>query len=473
MLEDRLPPDLVRVVDQHLRECPDCLGRLDRLSRERERTDLPGLSRVESRPNDRTPNPDVPADETEVELPEGITIGTCEILREIGRGGMGVVYEARNRGSGVRVAVKVLAAPALVRKNAAARFATEARAMARLRHPGIVRVYDAGVWSSGRGMPPVPYTVLELINGPSLRTLLTDGPLPFTTAASIVEQIARAVHHAHENGVIHRDLKPANILMVKEEDVAPEDIDSEDSEEDRKASIGSSTYRPKVTDFGIAKLRDETSGLTGSRDLLGTPEYMPPELGEPGRQASVSMDVYALGVILFECLTGRVPFRGASPVQTLLIAQSREAEPPSRTQPDIPRALDAIVLKCLAKKPTRRYPSAARLADDLAAFRRGEIDPSPAVLRRRAAVGVLAVAALTGSLALVFATRGAISRLNSQSDAPPVAARVNAKGLVPSNHPRSTQTMEFREGVDGFEACEVLELRPSMGAPGTDVHNPS
>ncbi|HVL15422.1 MAG TPA: serine/threonine-protein kinase, partial [Gemmata sp.] len=458
LLEDRLPPDLVRLVDQHLRACPTCLTLLNKLSRAREKAELPGLARVDARPGERTPNPDEPADETEVELPEGITIGPCEILREIGRGGMGVVYEAKNRGSGVRVAVKILAAPSLSRKNAAARFANEARAMARLRHPGIVRVFDAGIWQQGRGMPPVPYTILELVSGPSLRNLLADGPIPHRDAASLVEAIARAVHHAHEKGVIHRDLKPANILLAGARGKPTRPADNPDA--DPSADPPPSPYadlKPKVTDFGIAKLRDETSGLTGSRDLLGTPEYMPPELGEPNRPVSVTMDVYALGVILFECLTGRVPFRGASAVQTLLLAQSREPEMPSKTRPEIPRALDAIVLKCLHKNPARRYATAAKLADDLGALLRGDIDPPPAHLRRRAAAGLLAVAALAGSLALVFANRA-----SSPPDSPPVPDPIEApppaqkpvagvRGQIPPYPHPGRLTTEFRQSVDGYD----------------------
>jgi serine/threonine protein kinase len=391
-----------------LRGCAACLARLDKLSREHEKAELPGLARVEVNPSGNTPQPDALSGETEVALPEGTNVGPCDLIREIGRGGMGVVYEARNRGTGKRVAVKVLATPSLARKNAAARFANEARAMARLRHPGIVQVFDAGLWSPGPGMPALPYTVLELVPGPSLRSVLADGPLSHRVAAGLVEAIARAVQHAHENSVIHRDLKPANILLARTEggwrliqarsrtapEVTPSALDPP-----------SPTFSPKVTDFGIAKLRDETNGLTGSRDMIGTPEYMPPELGEPDCPVAATMDVYALGVILFECLTGRVPFRGASPVQTLLMAQSREAELPSKSQSDIPRVLDAIVMKCLEKIPDNRYSSAEALADDLAAFLRGELAPPPPVIRRRAAIGLLAAAALTGSLAIVLATR--------------------------------------------------------------------
>jgi serine/threonine protein kinase len=431
LLEDRLPPDQLRRVDQHLRGCPACLARLDKLSRARERAELPGLARVEVNPSGNTPQPDALSGETEVALPEGTRVGPCDLIREIGRGGMGVVYEARNRGTGRRVAVKVLATPSLARKNAAARFATEARAMARLRHPGIVQVYDAGLWSPGPGMPALPYTVLELVPGPSLRSVLADGPIPHRVAAGLVEAIARAVHHAHENGVIHRDLKPANILLARTEggwrlaeprpqtapDVTPSALDPP-----------SPAYSPKVTDFGIAKLRDETSGLTGSRDMLGTPEYMPPELGEPNCPVSFSMDVYALGVILFECLTGRVPFRGASPVQTLLMAQSREADLPSKSQPDIPRVLDAIVMRCLEKDPADRYSSAEALADDLGAFLRGELDPPPAVIRRRAAIGLLTAAALAGSLALVLAARSKMSRTKPSPTTPDTQPRPRPPG---------------------------------------------
>jgi serine/threonine protein kinase len=479
LLEDRLPPEQVTRVDQHLRECSTCLARLDSISRERERADLPGLARVETNPSGNTPQPDPLSEETEVEMPEGTHIGPCDIVREIGRGGMGVVYEARNRGSGRRVALKVLATPSLARKNAAARFANEARAMARLRHPGIVQVFDAGLWQAGPGFPTIPYTVLELVPGPSLRTILADGPVHHRAAAGLVEAIARAVHHAHEKGVIHRDLKPANILLAKSEDGwrltegRPGTVPG--------AAAGHSAlepppaYYPKVTDFGIAKLRDDTTGLTGSRDVLGTPEYMPPELGELGSPVAASMDVYALGVILFECLTGRVPFRGASPVQTLLMAQSREAEHPSKLQSEIPRALDAIVLKCLEKSPGRRYSSAAELADKLAAFLHGEVAP-PRAGRRRAAVGLLSAAVLAGSIALGLSGRKRTppSPVPPSPDPPPAASQiVRVKGLVPPNPRPERQTLSFRQGANEYSGCSAVELRasPLQGARERNFSN--
>ncbi len=401
LLEERLTPDEFRRIDRHLRGCTDCLARLNRLAREWEQTKLPGLSSAEP----ETPYPTFharPADDTQLDISTDLFIGQCRVLREIGRGGMGVVYEGLHRRLNRLVAVKVLALPLVNRKDAAIRFANEIRAMARLKHPGIVAVYDGGICRSAPGQPEVPFAVLELVQGPSLKKYLTDrGPLTPRAAVELLEAVARAVQHAHVRGVIHRDLKPANILLTEQFEVqnAKGEQEQEESEPGSDFDFRDLPFFPKVTDFGLAKFRDESCGLTPARDLLGTPEYMCPELGEEEHTLDHRMDVYALGVILFECLTGQVPFRASSPVKTLLMARSCKPVAPSQINIALPPALDNIVLKCLAKNPNERYQTASAFADDLRRYLRGEFEPpSFSRLGVLIALSVLAVAAVIVSL---------------------------------------------------------------------------
>jgi tetratricopeptide (TPR) repeat protein len=264
------------------------------------------------------------------------------ILEELGRGGMGVVYKARQAALDRLVALKMLRDGALAGPEQLARFRAEALAVARLRHPHIVHIYDVGE-QDGR-----PFLALEFVEGGSLAQKLGGTPLPARRAAELVTTLARAVQHAHGQGIVHRDLKPANVLL---------------------ATDGT----PKVTDFGLAKRLDGGAGLTGSGQLLGTPSYMAPEQAEGGSGAvGPSADVYALGAILYECLTGRPPFVAATALETLEQVQSREPVPPRLLQPEVPRDLETVCLKCLDKEPGRRYASAEALADDLGRFLAGE-----------------------------------------------------------------------------------------------------
>jgi serine/threonine-protein kinase len=322
---------------------------------------------------DPLPKPTTPA------LP---TVPGYEILGELGRGGMGVVYKARHLGLKRLVALKMIRDGALAGPDDLARFQGEAEAVARLQHPNIVQIFEVGR-HDGR-----PYFSLEYVDDGSLAERLAGAPQPPQEAARLVAVLARAMHSAHQQGVIHRDLKPANVLLTRD-------------------------GTPKVGDFGLARLADHGESLTHTGAVLGTPSYMAPEQagGKGNKPIGPATDVYALGAILYELLTGRPPFRGTSSIATLHQVLFEEPVPPSRLQPQVPRALEAVCLRCLAKDAARRYASAAALADDLEAWRAGrptDTRPSSATAatfvhrHRRAAAAVLLLALVLGGAAVWY-----------------------------------------------------------------------
>jgi serine/threonine protein kinase len=274
--------------------------------------------------------------------PAGPAVPGYEMLGELGRGGMGAVYRARQLSLNRLVALKVISAGAQAQAEEVARFQIEAVAVARLQHPHIVQVYETGA-SQGR-----PYLVMELVPGSSLAEKLAAAPLEARAAAELVRALASAMQHAHERGIIHRDLKPANVLLLPD-------------------------GTPKITDFGLAKRLDVGEGQTRAGQLLGTPSYMAPEqaAAQKGRVGPTA-DVYALGAVLYECLTGRPPFKGATPWETVLQVLHADPVPPRRLRPGVPRDLETICLKCLHKEARKRYPSAHDFAEDLRRFMSSE-----------------------------------------------------------------------------------------------------
>jgi tetratricopeptide (TPR) repeat protein len=263
------------------------------------------------------------------------------ILSELGRGGMGVVYKARQTALNRLVALKMLLAGGHAGPELLARFQTEAEAVARLVHPHIVQIYEVGEQDG------LPYFSLEFVAGGSLAKKLAGKPQPAREAAQLVETLARAMHFAHQHGIMHRDLKPANVLLT-------------------------SDGVPKITDFGLAKRLEADSSQTRSGTLVGTPSYMAPEQARGQvREVGPPADVYALGAILYELLTGRPPFLAATVLDTLEQVRSQEPVPPSRLQPKVSADLETICLKCLQKEVEKRYASAQALADDLHRFLAG------------------------------------------------------------------------------------------------------
>ncbi len=287
-----------------------------------------------------------------------------EVLAELGRGGMGIVYKARQTTLKRLVALKMILSGPQAGAAELARFRAEAESAARLQHPNIVQVHEVGE-HDGR-----PFFSLEYVEGGSLAARLGGTPLPPTDAAALVETLARAVQAAHDAGVVHRDLKPANILLQN-----PKSEIRNPNDERVVSDFGFriSDLTPKVTDFGLAKKLDDDAGQTQSGAVIGTPSYMAPEQAL-GRTDLVGplCDVYALGAVLYECLTGRPPFRAATLLDTLEQVRSQEPVAPSRLTPTVPRDLETICLKCLEKEPHKRYPSASALAEDLRRFREGE-----------------------------------------------------------------------------------------------------
>jgi tetratricopeptide (TPR) repeat protein len=282
-----------------------------------------------------------------------------QVLGMLGRGGMGVVYKARHLRLGRLVALKMVLGGAHAGPQQLARFHLEAEALASLQHPHIVQVYETGEHDHS------PYLALEFVDGPSLDQKLDDRPLAALPAAQLVQMLARAMHCAHQRGVVHRDLKPANVLL------APMASGEEGTGVD---GLGV----PKVTDFGLAKQMHGAPGATPgyptqTGEVMGTPSYMAPEQATGNtREAGPLADVYALGAILYTLLTGQPPFQAASSFETIQQVIAREPVAPGRLQPKIPRDLETICLKCLHKDPRRRYPSALDLAEDLRRFLDGE-----------------------------------------------------------------------------------------------------
>jgi tetratricopeptide (TPR) repeat protein/tRNA A-37 threonylcarbamoyl transferase component Bud32 len=302
-----------------------------------------------------------------------------EILEQIGRGGMGVVYKARQISLDRLVALKMIRDGALAGSEQRARFRLEGEVVARLQHPNIVQIFEVGDFDGH------PYCALELIEGASLARALAGRPQPSREAARMLATIARAIHYAHQRGVVHRDLKPSNVLLTTD-------------------------GRPKVTDIGVAKRLDTDAGHTPAGAILGTPSYMAPEqAGGKGKEVGPLADVYALGAILYVILTGRPPFRAETDLDTVLHVLSEEPLAPSRLQPKVPRDLETICLKSLEKEPRKRYVSAQALAEDLERFVRHEPIQARSVrapervwkwARRRpaaAAVLALSLATLVGS----------------------------------------------------------------------------
>jgi serine/threonine-protein kinase len=268
--------------------------------------------------------------------------GPYELLEEIGRGGMGVVYKARQPALDRAVAIKMILATHLASPEHIRRFQVEAWAAARLRHPNITQIHDVGQHHGQH------YFTMEYIEGESLAQRIARQRLSFDAIVRLLSIVARAVDHLHAHGVVHRDLKPSNILLDRDD-------------------------QPYVTDFGLAKVFVPGSEATATGVIAGTPSYMAPEQAS-GHSSEVgpAADVYSLGAILYELLTGEPPFRQENPLDTLLDILGREPRYPRQLNPRVPHGLELICLKCLAKPPADRYRSAAALADDLERFARHE-----------------------------------------------------------------------------------------------------
>jgi WD40 repeat protein/serine/threonine protein kinase len=354
--------------------------------------------------------------------------GDYELLDEIARGGMGVVYRARQVSLNRIVALKMILAGQLASPADVQRFRTEAENAANLDHPNIVPIYEVGEHEGQH------YFSMKLVEGENLAQAISrrgaESAEKDTSAsslrslrlcASLMEAVARAVHYAHQRGILHRDLKPGNILL-----------------EGRAG--GANPLIPHITDFGLAKrvhgepgVSAPEGGLTRSGAIVGTPSYMPPEQARAEKGLTTAVDVYALGAILYELLTGRPPFQAATPLDTVLQVLSEEPVPPRRLQPQIPADLETICLKCLQKEPSKRYATAADLADDLGRFLAGEpitarpvgrwersvkwAKRRPAVAGLVAALMLAAVGLVVGGIWFTISLRHALALANASAEA--------------------------------------------------------
>jgi WD40 repeat protein len=348
--QGRATPEEVSAIEAHLLGCPSCCTALDGLPedglealiRAAGRTTLKGGAGTGA---DSAPRPDVLAGRP--------CVPGYEVLEELGRGGTGIVYKAVQVGLGRTVALKMLLAGAHADVALLARFRAEGEAVGRLRHPNVVQVYDTGT-SDG-----LPYFALEYVEHGSLEDLLHGTPQPPREAAAFLELLARATAAAHRAGIVHRDLKPGNVLLAHDPN--------------REPRPGLASFVPKITDFGLAKWAEQREGLTRTGMVAGTPAYMAPEQAAGDHKGiGPPTDVWALGAILYELLTGRPPFQGSTTLDTLDLVRNAEPVPPHHLVPPLPRDLETICLKCLEKDPTRRYLGAEALSDDLTRFQRGE-----------------------------------------------------------------------------------------------------
>ncbi len=401
-------------VSAHLSDCPTCCSRIDQLATGDQL--LARLQQTAATPEDVLVNTAQrrsavralrqsrhtssatlhapPSAHPGLILPAPKKVGDYEILSEVGRGGMGVVYKARHRGLNRLAALKMVLVGEFASPAQELRFRLEAELAARVHHPNIVQVYEIGSYE-GR-----PFLALEWVEGGSLANRLDGNQWPPDEAASLVETLARAIDVAHNEGVIHRDLKPANILLGDHR-----------SDPDSSLVPHPSSLFPKIADFGLAQPIEGGQTMTQSGFLVGTPGYMAPEQAG-GKRALVgpATDIYSLGVMLYQLLTGQLPFQRDSTLELLKAVTSEEPARPRRLQPRLPRDLEAITLHCLEKEPARRYDSAIELAEDLRRFRAGEVitaRPPSRIERTRKFVwrnkAVVAGAMATG-LALMFGT---------------------------------------------------------------------
>ncbi len=327
-----------------------------------------------------------------------------EVLKLLGQGGMGQVYQARHLKLQRIVALKLVTSTN--NDHALARFEQEVQAIAKLRHPNIAQIYENGT-VEGR-----PYYAMEYVAGGTLSERLKASPLRPEEAAKLVVKLSKAMQHAHEQNILHRDLKPSNVLLEASHP------------NDGKGTV----LEPKIADFGLAKKLDDDSKLTRTGDVFGSPSYMSPEQASGVMKFTPAVDVYALGAILYECLTGRPPFLGPEPMLTIMMVLSNDPVPPRQVQAKLPLDLDTICLKCLEKQPKKRYASAAELADDLERFLEGKpilarpigkIERALKWAKRRpwqaAALG-LAALMLIGSIVGMLLLNGAYRKATNAND---------------------------------------------------------
>lgn len=404
-------------------------------------------------------NPPTDADAATDLEPALRQLGELELVEELGRGGMGIIFRARQVGLGREVAVKLMRDGALAQPQDVRRFRAEAAAVAKLKHPAIVPIYEAGE-ADGQ-----PYLVMELVEGRDLAEMTREAPLATRVAAGLVVGVADAVQHAHQQNILHRDLKPSNVL-----------VDAEG--------------RPRVTDFGLARPLEGNDPITLTGQVLGTPGYLAPEQAQGAMDIGPAADVYGLGSILFHLLTGRAPFVGSSVAETMAQVLHNEPLSPRLLNPSVPQDLASVCLKCLAKRPGERYPSAAAVAEDLGRFLRGESTlarPAGPITRlmgwarrKPALAAAMAFALITLSLGLTLSTwqwRRAVHAVGERQEqlwhSQLLEARSHRISREPGQRIEALQTLRhaaaFRPSLELRNEAIAALLLPDLG-PKTNWH---
>jgi serine/threonine protein kinase/tetratricopeptide (TPR) repeat protein len=354
-----------------------------------------------------------------------LTVTGYDVLAELGRGGMGVVYLARQPHLDRRVALKLLLDDVYAEESQRTRLRAEAAALARLRHPNVVQLFEM-CERQGR-----IFLVLEYVEGPTLAQLCRGRPQPPRWAAQVTALLARAVHHVHRQGLLHRDLKPANVLLQR---AARDDGGGAVPNLDPDPPA----WVPKISDFGLAHWLDKSRDRSHSRVIVGTPSYIGPEQAQcQGHLLGPATDVWALGAVLFEMLTGRPPFLAESTVATLIQVVQDEPPRPAHLAPQVPPTLEAICLRCLHKDPCHRYATAAALADDLADFLNAPPAPVPLPPPRRRRWPTVAAASVLGALAPLAVVRWQ----DRQENVPPADPVPAAAATAPA--PDQTEALEL------------------------------
>jgi WD40 repeat protein/serine/threonine protein kinase len=372
LLKEELDTDQAKVFADHVETCSACRLTLAKLA-EAEAAPLPQVPAQRSATadpfllrlaHDSRPSLLRDAKRTITLFVKPDAIPGYQILEELGRGGMAVVYKARQPKLDRLVALKMILSGSHASIEEIARFRTEAETVARLRHPQVVQIYDIGEVDGWL------YLSLEYVEGGSLGHHLREGTATTQQAARLVESLARTMQYCHERGVVHRDLKPANILLHA--DSHQHAVDNGSPLLQPAVHCLLPTCHPKITDFGLAKRLDISLGLTRTGVIAGTPSYMAPEQASGTSPIGPAVDIYALGVILYEMLSGRPPFEADTPVDTIMQLLHEEPVPLTRLRPNVPRDLETITMKCLQKEPGRRYAASQELAEDLHRFLSGE-----------------------------------------------------------------------------------------------------
>jgi hypothetical protein len=384
-----------------------------------------------------------------------VAVPGYEVYEVLGKGGMGVVYKAKQLGLDRVVALKMIRYAEDAGHEERERFRTEGQAVARLLHPHIVQVHEVGECQG------LPYFSMEFCPKGSLADQLDGTPWEPRRAAALVETLARAMHAAHVAGIVHRDLKPANVLLA--EDGAP-----------------------KVTDFGLARRLDQ-QGHTRTGALMGTPSYMAPEQAGKAKEAGPAADTYALGAILYELLTGRPPFKAATDMDTMLQVVADEPVPVRRLQPGVARDLETICLKCLHKDPRRRYASAQELADDLRRYQAGEpirarpvgaVERAAKWARRRPALAALLGVVLLALVSLAVLSAVALDREQKARQEADKAKKAQdllvsifrIKDVQAGNTTTALQILNQAQQRIPIEFAEQPELRDELLAAIADVN---